>query len=86
MASAIRKTRRGRGWFSLGVLAAAPMAMVLAGCSPEGTGTVDVGKPGSISGKPDAGASGAANKPVTAKQAKDREVEAKAGRTIPKLD
>jgi hypothetical protein len=65
-------------------LAAAPLAMILAGCSPEGTGTIDVGKPESIRGKPEA--SGAANKPVTAKQAKDRESEEKAGRRIPKLD
>jgi len=57
--------------------------MVLAGCGPEGAGTVDVGSPKDIRSKLDAG--GASNKPLTAKQAKALQNEEAAAKKTPKL-
>lgn len=76
-----RKTRFGRGWF--GVLAAGPLAMILAGCGPEGAGTIKVGNPAEVRAKLDGG--GATVQPKTAKQAKALKVEEEAAKKNPKL-
>jgi hypothetical protein len=79
----IGKTSGGRIWFA--ALAAAPLAMVLAGCSPEGTGTVKVGGPQEARSKLE-GASGEGPKtPTSAKQAKALETEKAAAKKNPKL-
>jgi hypothetical protein len=72
------KTRFGRGWFA--GLAAAPLAIILAGCAPEGTGTLKVGSPAGIRAKREG--SEPRPKNLTEKQAKALEEE----RKIPKLD
>jgi hypothetical protein len=58
--------------------------LILAGCNPEGTGTVDVGSPTDVRSKlPGAGAS---TKPLTPKQAKALQAEQKEPLKNPKLD
>jgi hypothetical protein len=66
----------------LGVLAAAPLAMVLAGCSAEGTGTIS-GKAKDAQTKSAEGE--ASIKPKTAKQAKALESQQEAAKKNPKL-
>ena len=81
MAEHMRKSIIGRVW--LGGLAAAPLAVILAGCGPEGAGTVDVGTPKEVRSKIEAG--GAPIKPRTAKQAKALQIEEEAAKKNPKL-
>jgi hypothetical protein len=76
------KTKLGRGWFA--GLAAAPMAMILGGCAPEGTGTIKVGNPADVRAKAEA-SEAAPNKPVSAKQAKALQNEEAAKKKTPKL-
>jgi hypothetical protein len=76
-----RKTRLGRGWFA--GLAAAPLAMILAGCGPEGAGTIKVGNPTEVRAKLEGG--GTPVKPRTAKQAKALQAEEEAAKKNPKL-
>jgi hypothetical protein len=75
------KTKLGRGWFA--GLAAAPLSMILAGCAPEGAGTVKVGNPAEVRAKQEGG--GTPAQPKTAKQAKALQVEEEAAKKNPKL-
>jgi hypothetical protein len=70
-----------RSW--LGGLAATSLAIALAGCTPQGTGTVDVGSPGDVRSKLEGNKP--SNKPRTAKEARALEGEAAANK-IPKLN
>jgi hypothetical protein len=58
--------------------------MILAGCAPEGTGTVKVGNPADVRGKLEADRA-SSKKPVSAKQAKALENEEAAKKKTPKL-
>ncbi len=82
MARLTPQTKFRRGWF--GGLAAAPLAILLAGCGPEGAGTIKVGNPAAIRGKLEAGGA-SSQKPVSAKQAKALENEEAAKKKTPKL-
>lgn len=66
-----------------GKLAIVPMAMIAAGCSPEGAGTVDVASPKEVRAKQEEGQASA--KPPAAKQAKAKELEVEAAKKNPKL-
>jgi hypothetical protein len=81
VAKHIVQTLAGQGRF--GWLASVPLAMVLAGCGPEGAGTVDVGNPQAVGSK--LGGGETPNKPLTKKQAKGLETEAEAAKKNPKL-
>ncbi len=61
----------------------AALSLVLAGCSPEGVGTMDVSKPNEIQAKVAGGEASA--KPKTEKQAKAVQIEEEAAKKNPKL-
>lgn len=67
-----------RGWVA-GLL----LAATVTGCSPEGAGTIDVGKPEAVQAK--AGGSEGIAKPKTDKQAKALQIEEEAVKKNPKL-
>jgi hypothetical protein len=58
--------------------------MILAGCAPEGAGTVKVGDPAAVRAKLEGGGA-SSKKPVSAKQAKALETEEAAKKKTPKL-
>jgi hypothetical protein len=58
--------------------------MTLAGCGPEGAGTVKVGNPADVRGQLEAGAP-PSKRPISAKQAKALENEEAAKKKTPKL-
>jgi hypothetical protein len=76
------KRRFGGGWFA--GLATAALVMFLAGCGPEGAGTVKVGNPADVRGQLEAG-SAASNRRLSAKQVKALENEEAAKKKTPKL-
>jgi hypothetical protein len=61
----------------------AALSLALAGCSPQGAGTMDVSKPDEIQAKVAGGE--AAAKPQTEKQAKAVQIEQEAAKKNPKL-
>ncbi len=67
-------------FFGLAVL---PLAMILSGCGPEGAGSIKIEDPQAVRSKVEGGA--ASTKPLTAKQAKAKEIEAEAAKKNPKL-
>lgn len=64
-------------------LAATAAMLGLAGCSPEGTGTIKLENPEGIRAK--AAGAGGDQKPATAKQAKALQLEEEAAKKHPKL-
>jgi hypothetical protein len=71
----------GVRWF--GSLAAAPLAMLIAGCSPDGSGSIKVGDPQSVRARADGGLT--SKTPVSKKQAAALKAEEEAAKKNPKL-
>jgi len=64
-------------------MAVVPLAMILSGCGPEGAGSIKIEDPQAVRAKVEGG--GTSTKPLTAKQAKAKELEAEAAKKNPKL-
>jgi hypothetical protein len=71
----------GIRWF--GSLAAAPFAMLIAGCSQDGAGSIDIGDPQAVRAKAEGGL--ATKEPVSQKQAAALKAEEEAAKKNPKL-
>jgi hypothetical protein len=71
----------GVRWF--GSLAAAPLAMLVAGCTQDGSGSIKVGDPQSVRAKAQGGLT--TKEPVSQKQAAALKAEEEAAKKNPKL-
>jgi hypothetical protein len=64
-------------------VAVVPLAIILSGCGPEGAGSIKIEDPQAVRATVEGG--GTSTKPLTAKQAKAKEIEAEAAKKNPKL-
>jgi hypothetical protein len=80
-------TKRGSQWKCwvrwIGSLAAPPLAMLIAGCSPDGSGTIKVGDPQSVRARAEGGLT--SKTPVSPKQAAALKAVEEAAKKNPKL-
>jgi hypothetical protein len=78
----VSRTRFACVWFT--AIAAVPLATLGLGCSPDGTGTINIEDPQSVRAKAEGG--NTADKPSTEKRAEALRIEAEAVKKHPKLN